>query len=37
VKIVGALIDPIGVDVGKEAVTLVNASPNDIDLDGWFI
>ncbi|WP_292468013.1 DUF2278 family protein [Methanolobus sp.] len=37
VKIVGALVDPIGVDAGKEAVTIFNASPNEIDLDGWFI
>ncbi|SFM68348.1 DUF2278 family protein [Methanolobus profundi] len=37
VKIVGALVNPTGVDVGKEAITLFNASPEDIDLDGWFI
>lgn len=37
VKIVGALVNPKGVDAGKEAITLFNASPDDIDLDGWFL
>ncbi|WP_340820168.1 DUF2278 family protein [Methanolobus sp. WCC4] len=35
VKIVGALADPKGVDSGKETITLFNASPKDINLDGW--
>ncbi|WMW21585.1 DUF2278 family protein [Methanolobus mangrovi] len=37
VKIIAALVDPIGVDMGKEAITLFNASPEDINLDGWYI
>ncbi len=37
VKIIAALVDPKGIDVGKEVITLFNASPDDIDLDGWFI
>ena len=37
VLIVGALVNPAGVDSGKESVTLFNASPNQVDLDGWSI
>lgn len=37
VKIIAALVNPIGVDMGKEGITLFNASPDDIDLEGWFI
>ncbi len=37
VKIIGALVDPEGVDAGKEAITIFNASSEDIDLDGWYI
>lgn len=37
VRIIAALVDPIGVDMGKEAITLFNTSSNDIGLDGWFI
>ncbi|MDI3485566.1 MAG: hypothetical protein PWQ51_1698 [Methanolobus sp.] len=35
VLIVGALVNPEGVDSGKESVTLFNASPKTIDLAGW--
>jgi uncharacterized protein YukJ len=35
VLIVGALVNPDGVDTGKESVTLFNASPKSIDLAGW--
>lgn len=37
VRIVGALVNPFGDDVGQESVTLVNASPQPIDLNGWMI
>lgn len=37
VKIIAALVDPEGIDSGKEAITLFNASPDDISIDGWFI
>lgn len=37
VKIIGALVDPQGDDSGKEAVSLFNASPDEINVDGWFI
>ncbi|MDK2824896.1 MAG: hypothetical protein PWQ63_1463 [Methanolobus sp.] len=37
VIIVGALINPDGVDSGKESVTLFNASPKSVDLAGWSI
>jgi uncharacterized protein YukJ len=35
ILIVGALVNPQGVDSGKESVTLFNASPKTIDLAGW--
>jgi uncharacterized protein YukJ len=37
VKIVAALVNPAGDDVGKESVTLFNCSPAAIDLTGWAI
>jgi uncharacterized protein YukJ len=35
VRIVGALVNPIGPAPEQETVTLLNASPTDIDLAGW--
>lgn len=35
VRIVAALLNPPGDDVGKESVTLINASPDTIDLNDW--
>lgn len=35
VRIVGALVNPIGPSPEQETVTLLNASPTDIDLAGW--
>ena len=37
VKIVAALVNPEGDDVGHETVTLINLSPRVVDLSGWFI
>lgn len=37
VRIVAALVNPIGQDPGQERVTILNASPTTIDLDGWSI
>lgn len=37
VRIVAALVSPVGEDAGKETVTLLNASPDAIDLTGWSI
>jgi hypothetical protein len=37
VRIVGALVNPFGHDPGMESVTLLNVSPEPIDLDGWQI
>lgn len=37
IRIVSALVDPIGADPGKELVTILNLSPSAIDLDGWSI
>ena len=35
VKIIAALVNPPGDDVGKESVTLINTSPEKVDLSGW--
>ena len=37
VRIVGALVNPSGHDPGMESVTLLNVSPEPIDLAGWQI
>lgn len=37
VRIIAALINPEGTDPGLETVTLINLSPNRIDLSGWSI
>lgn len=37
VRIVGALVNPLGPAPEQETVTLLNASPTDIDLSGWKI
>ena len=36
-RIIGALVNPIGPEVGFETVTIINISPNDVDLNGWRI
>lgn len=35
VRIVAALVNPIGDDTNRETVTLLNTSPHAIDLRGW--
>lgn len=35
VKIISALIDPVGEDTGKEVVTLRNMTDSTINLEGW--
>jgi hypothetical protein len=37
VRIVGALVNPFGHDPGMESVTLLNLSPDPIDLTGWAV
>lgn len=37
VKIVAALVNPMGADDGKETVTLVNTGVGSVNLDGWFL
>jgi poly(U)-specific endoribonuclease len=37
VKILAALVNPGGDDTGKEKITLVNAGPSTVDLDGWLL
>jgi uncharacterized protein YukJ len=34
-KIIAALVNPLGDDVGLETVTLINTSPRTISLEGW--
>jgi uncharacterized protein YukJ len=35
IRIVAALVNPRGDDKGKETVTLINTSPDKVDLTGW--
>lgn len=37
VRIIAALVNPLGEDPGKESVTLMNTSPEQVDLSGWAI
>lgn len=37
VKIIYAFVNPEGEDVGKENITLLNISPQEISLDGWLM
>ena len=37
IRIVGALVNPLGPSPEQETVTLLNASPDSIDLSGWKI
>jgi uncharacterized protein YukJ len=37
IRIVGALVNPKGDDVGRERVTLLNTTPEAVDLKGWSI
>ena len=35
VRIIAALVNPVGAGPERETVTLINASPQPIDLTGW--
>lgn len=35
VRIIAALVNPLGDDPSKESVTLMNTSPQPVDLSGW--
>lgn len=37
VRIIAALVNPVGKDPGRETVTLLNTSPQSINLTGWAI
>ena len=37
IRIVAALVNPLAVERGQETVTLLNATPLDIDLTGWSV
>jgi uncharacterized protein YukJ len=37
VRVIGALVNPVGPAPERETVTLLNASPGEIDLTGWQI
>ncbi|NTV84311.1 MAG: lamin tail domain-containing protein [Bacteroidales bacterium] len=35
VRIISALVDPAGVDTGKENISILNTNTTNIDLAGW--
>lgn len=35
IRIIAALVNPLGDDVGKESLTLINTSPDNINLSDW--
>lgn len=37
VRIVSAVVNPVGIDHGQETVTLMNTGKETVDLSGWFI
>jgi uncharacterized protein YukJ len=37
IKIVAALVNPQGDDVGKETITILNTTGNTINLEGWLL
>ena len=37
IRIVAALVNPLATERGHETVTLLNATPGDIDLTGWVL
>jgi len=37
IRVVAALVNPIGPAPESETVTILNASPSEIDLDGWHV
>jgi subtilisin family serine protease len=37
VKIIAALVDPLGNDAGKENISLLNTSAASVDMSGWVI
>lgn len=37
VRVLAALVDPVGDDPGKETVTLINTGWTSVSLEGWFL
>jgi poly(U)-specific endoribonuclease len=37
VRIIAALVNPLGDDLGKETVTLINTGSASVSLEGWFL
>lgn len=37
VRIIAALVNPLGEDPGKEVVTLINTGSASVSLEGWFL
>ena len=37
VRIIAALVNPLGEDLGKETVTLINTQSAAVSLEGWFL
>ncbi|RCJ32873.1 hypothetical protein A6770_18260 [Nostoc minutum NIES-26] len=35
IRILAALVNPFGDDIGKETVSLINTSPEKVELNGW--
>ncbi|MCC5634258.1 DUF2278 family protein [Nostoc sp. CHAB 5844] len=35
IRILAALVNPVGDDIGKETISLINTSPEKVDLSGW--
>lgn len=37
IRIVAALVNPLAIERGQETVTLINTTPDDINLSGWVL
>jgi hypothetical protein len=37
IRLIAALVNPLGDDPGQETVTLINTSPRPVSLEGWFL
>lgn len=37
IRVIAALVNPLGGELGKETVTLLNTTTSQIHLDGWVI
>jgi hypothetical protein len=37
IKVISALVNPVGYDRGKEKISLLNTTPEKVDINGWAI